>query len=90
MAAKTNPRRIPRTQADVDRALEQGREEGINGALIMFLYTMRDKFGATDEELTQFSDAFNYVVDSINQGYITEADLKNVVKVEYGTIIAEK
>ena len=90
MQKKTNPRRIPRTQADVDRALEAGRTEGINGALIMFLYTMRDKFGATDDELTQFSEAFNYVVDSINKGYITEADLKNVVRAEYGTVIAEK
>ena len=90
MPKKTNPRKIPRTQADVDRALEIGREEGINGALIMFLYTMRDKFGATDDELTQFADAFNYVVDSINKGYITEADLKNVVRTEYGTVIEEK
>ena len=71
----------------MNRALIQGREEGINGALVMFLYTMRDKFGATDEQLTEFSDAFNYVVDSINRGYITEADLRNVVKQEYGTII---
>jgi hypothetical protein len=87
---KTNPRRIPRTQADVDRAHERGREEGVNGALILFLYTMMDKFGAGDEELKQFADAFSYTVDSIEKGYITEADLRKVVKEEYHTVIETK
>ena len=88
--SKTNPRRIPRTQADVDRAREQGRDEGINGALILVLYTMMDKFNAGDEELKQFADAFSYTVDSIEKGYITEADLRKVVKEEYHTVIETK
>ena len=87
---KTNPLRIPRTQVDVDRAMERGREEGVNGALIIFLYTMMDKFGAGDEELKQFADAFSYTVDSIERGYITEADLRTVVKEEYHTVLETK
>lgn len=87
---KTNPRRIPRTQADVDRAHELGREEGSNGALVLFLYTLLDKFGATDDELKQFADAFSYTVDSIEKGYITEADLRTVVREEYHTTVETK
>jgi len=88
--SKTNPRRIPRTQADVDRAYERGREEGVNGALILFLYTMMDKFNAGDDELKQFADAFSYTVDSIEKGYVTEADLRKVVRDEYHTTIETK
>ena len=87
---KTNPRRIPHTQADVYRAKELGRTEGINGALTIMLYTLMDKFGADDAQLTEFAEAFSYTVDSIERGYITEADLRKVVKEEYHTVIETK
>ena len=87
---KVNPRKIPRPQADVDRAFERGREAGVNGALIIFLYTMMDKFGAGDEELKHFADAFSYTVDSIERGFVTEADLRKVVRDDYHTIIETK
>lgn len=85
--AKTNPRNRPRSEADVKRAYERGREEGVNGALIIFLYTLMDKFGADDAQLKDFADAFSYTVDSIEKGYITEADLRKVVREEYHTVL---
>jgi hypothetical protein len=88
--SKTNPRKIPRSQADVERAREQGRDEGINGALTIMLFTLMDKFGADDAQLREFADAFSYTVDSIERGYITEADLRKVVKDEYHTTIETK
>ena len=88
--SKTNPRRIPRSQADVERAREQGRDEGINGALTIMLFTLMDKFGADDAQLREFADAFSYTVDSIERGYITEADLRKVVREEYHTVIETK
>lgn len=87
---KTNPRKIPRTQQDVDRAYERGRCEGINGALVLFLYTMLDKFNADDATLREFSDAFNYTLESVEKGYVTGADLRRVVKEEYGTVLHYK
>ena len=87
---KTNPRRVPRTQADVDRAREQGREEGINGALTIMLYTLMDKFSADDDQLREFAEAFSYTVDSTEKGYITEGDLRKVVRDEYHTTIETK
>lgn len=90
MSKKKSPRSIPRTQQDVDRAFEKGRSEGINGALVLFLFTMMDKFGADGDTLQQFADAFNYTLDSVEKGYITAADLRRVVKVEYGTVLEYK
>ena len=88
MGQKTNPRKIPRTQADVDRAYEQGKEAGTELCLTLVMFTMLDRFGATEDQLTEFSKAFHYTLDSLSRGYITEADLRKVLKDEYDTEIA--
>ena len=87
---KTNPRRIPRTQADVEKAYELGKMAGTELCLTLVLFTLQDKFGAGDAELTEFSDAFHYTLDSLDKGYITEADIKKVLKDEYKTTIEVK
>lgn len=88
--SKTNPRKIPRTQADVDRAMEQGKMLGTELCLTLVLFTLQDKFGAGDEDLTKFSDAFHYTLDSLCKGYITEADIRQALKTEYDTTIEIK
>ena len=85
--AKVNPRRVPRSQFDVDKAYDRGLTDGTVCGLTVMLYVMKDKFGADDDQLKQFSDAFNYVIDSMARGYITQADLKCVVREEYGTVL---
>lgn len=84
---KVNPKRIPRTEADVIKARAQGYDDGIRGSLTIMLYTLRDKFSYTDAQLQAFSDAYNYTVDSINRGYIKPKDLQLVIKEEYGTTV---
>lgn len=86
----SNPRRLPRTQADVEKAYKRGMNDGLQGALTIMLYVMRDKFSADDSQLEAFADAFNYTVDSINRGYISTKDLQTVIKDEYGTTILVK
>ena len=85
-----NPRKVPKTQADVDKAYKRGMNDGLQGALTIMLYTLKDKFGTDDAELTEFANAFNYTVDGINKGYISEADLRGVIKDEYGTTVVMK
>ena len=85
-----NPRNIPRTQADVDKAYKRGMNDGLQGASTIMLYTLKDKFGSEDTDLKEFADAFNYTVDGINKGYISEADLRGVIKDEYGTTVVMK
>ena len=38
----------------------------------------------------KFASQFNYVFDSIQRGYITESDLKTVLKEEYATELIYK
>lgn len=86
-----SPKSIPRTQQDVDRAFqkghEQGFQEGIKGGLVIMIYTLKDKFGAEDMQLKEFSDAYNYVCDSLARDYIKTSDLQVVLKEEYGTTL---
>lgn len=82
MSGKTNPRRIPRTEADCRAAYLRGQEAGTRGTLTLVLYTLKE-FGANDDEMSEFAAKFNDVLDSLRRGYITEADLKNVLKEEY-------
>lgn len=87
---KVNPRKIPRSEADVIKARTHGYEEGIRGALTIMLYTLKDKFNADDDQLKGFADAFNYTVDGINRGYIKPKDLQMVIREEYGTTVELK
>lgn len=86
----SNPRKIPRTQADVDKAYKRGMNDGLQGALTIMLYTLKDKFGSDDADLKEFADAFNYTVDGINKGYVSEKDLQSVIRDEYGTTVIMK
>jgi len=90
MPTKINPRKRPATYADVKRAYQEGFDKGITGALSIMLYTLHDKFAADDTQLMEFASAFNYTIDSLNRGYITQKDLKAVLKDEYGTTIVVK
>ena len=87
---KINPRHRPASQADVTRAYQDGFDKGITGALSIMLYTLHDKFAADDTQLMKFADAFNYTLDSLNRGYISQKDLECVLKDEYGTTIVMK
>lgn len=87
MGKKKSPKSIPRTQADVDKAFDKGMMAGSVGALTIMLYVLKDKFQADDAQLKEFSEAFDYVADSMAKGYITQADLKTVIKEEYHTVL---
>lgn len=90
--SKTNPRNIHRTEADCRREYKRGQDEGIKCGLTIMLYTLFDKYGASEDDMRRFAADFNYTVDSIAKGYIKESDLRRVVKDEYGTTLhyAEK
>ena len=45
---KKNPRSIPKTQADVDKAFDRGVTAGVRNASAIFLTVLCDKFGGAD------------------------------------------
>lgn len=55
MSKKTNPRKRPVSQADLDRAVD----EAITRLLQMVLYVLVDKHGATQEDIGQIAADLN-------------------------------
>ena len=72
---RANPRKVPRTQADVDRARKRGQTEGINVILTVAAFALLEKLEADDDFIRRFSAAVSDVCDSMNRGYITFPDI---------------
>lgn len=81
--AKTNPRRKPATQADVDRAWDRGLIAGVNNAVVIFLTVLVDKFNGADH-IADVWQEINKLSEEIKEGRVSFADLKTVLKEEYG------
>ena len=81
---KTNPRKQPATQADVERARAQGRQQGVLDCAVLFLTVLRDKEGFETEDLERLWSELGDLGDSVVNGYASIADLKNVLKQEIG------
>lgn len=80
---KTNPRSIPRSQADVNKAYVAGEDFGMEFTINCVLYILKDKHNAPDEDIMQFRDEFMYLMDSIAQKYVSYADIKRALEKEY-------
>ena len=83
--AKVNPKKIPRTEADVERARKEGLMIGQEYATVIFLTVLYDKEHATYEIIQRVGQEINDLVDSIVKGYVTIADLRRILKEEYNT-----
>ena len=84
MAKKTNPRKIPRTQADVDHAQKLGQAQGVDLAMTIFFTAMMDKGIVQREQVPEMWDACCYVADSIIQGYVNVYEQQRMLQEEYG------
>ena len=83
MAQKVNPRRKPATQADVERAAKEGRDLGLEFALNLVLFVLKDKHDAPDDDILQLRDEFMYEIDSVANGYLTYTDIVRTLKGDY-------
>lgn len=79
---KTNPRRIPRSQADVDRAYQRGMEDATQGLLGIVVITLKD-LGEPDDYIAKFEKKFNKTVQSLLNGDIKERDVSGALKEDY-------
>lgn len=64
MSAKVNPRRVPRTEADVAAAYTKGVAEGLNRGIELMLYVLIDKHAA----------------ECVAEGYVTWAGVRRMLK----------
>ncbi len=80
---KTNPKKIPRTQADVDKAFDTGCLFGLEFTLNLILYVLKDKHNAPNEDILTLRDEFMYANDSVAKKYLSYADIKRCLDEEY-------
>lgn len=80
MAAKVNPRRIPRTQRDVDTAYDAGIAEGLNRGIELMLYVLIDKHAAPMDDVQQLARELNHAAECVVEGYVTWSDIRRILK----------
>ena len=54
MKHKTNPKKIGRTQSDVDKARKQGQADGLEVAMAIFFMAILDKGFVKPERIPEF------------------------------------
>ena len=83
MKPKTNPHKLPATQADVKRARKEGQDFGTRMATVLFLTTLLDKEGADGEIIRRVWHEINDLAQSVVDGYVNLHDLRQVLLDEY-------
>lgn len=84
---KVNKRRIPVSQADIDKAKDKATDEAIEHAWAIMFTVLRDKEGFELDDLQRVWMEVLDLSDSIAKKYVTIPDLKNVLKIEAGVNI---
>lgn len=87
---KTNPRNMPKSQADCDRAYQKGADFGCVFCLTLSILALKDKFGFTNEQITEFRKAFHATLESHNDGEIKFREVKQALLGDYGITVRLK
>jgi hypothetical protein len=83
MGNKVNPRKIPKTQADCDRALNEGRIQGCQLMLTTIIWILTEKHDAPAADTKQLSEEIHYLLENIAAGNVSFPLVKKVLKEEY-------
>ena len=75
-----NPRRIPRTQRDVDAAYDAGIAEGLSRGIELMLYVLIDKHAAPMEDVQGLAADLNHAAECVAEGYITWPDIRQMLR----------
>ena len=84
MARKVNPRRVPKTQADVDAARDKGIVDGVSYASALFMNVLLDKFSFDRDQIQEIWQEMGKLSESVLEGRVTIPDIKCMLKEEYG------
>lgn len=79
---KTNPKKIPRTEADVRKAFADGVNCGVYNATAIFLTVLLDHYGMHDRIMDVWKDICR-LSEEVGDGAVSVADLKHVLLTEY-------
>lgn len=78
MLKKVNPRKRPATQADVDKAWNDGVMVGVSNSSVIFLTVLMDKFNAGDY-LIDVWDCINKLSEEVKERRVSIPDLRRVL-----------
>lgn len=84
MKKKVNPRRIPATHADIQKAKKDATSEAISFAWAIMFTCLHDKEGWGKTRLQRLWKEIEDLSDSVSKGYVSVADLKHTLKEEMG------
>lgn len=87
MSGKVNPRRRPATMADVNRTVKQATNDALAASAAIFLTVLCDKESADAEIIQRVWEEMQELSQSIIDGYVSVADLKDTLRKEYGVDI---
>lgn len=82
MGKKTNPRKIPRTQADVDKAWDEGVLVGVHNASAMFMNVLLDKYDGADK-IRAIWDDMSKLSEEVIEGRVKIPEITRMLKEEY-------
>ncbi len=80
---KTNPKKIPRTQADVKKAFENGVKHGSDVTSIIFLTVLLDHFGFDQQRIIKCYHHVMKLAEEIADRDVSIANLTRVLLEEY-------
>ena len=80
--AKINPRRRPATEADVNRAWEQGVNDGVTEATTIILTVLVDKFNG-GEYIREVWREVQKLSEEVGERRVSTTDLRRVLMDEY-------
>lgn len=79
---KKNPRSIPKTQADVDKAFARGVNAGVRNASAIFLTVLCDKFNGGDH-IREVWTEIQKLAEEVAERRVSVTDLERVLFDEY-------
>ena len=80
--AKINPRRRPATEADVNRAWEQGVNDGVTEATTIILTVLVDKFNG-GEYIREVWREVQKLSEEVGERRVSTTDLRRVLMDDY-------
>ncbi len=84
MSAKTNPNKIPRTEADVKRAYSEGFQDGMKDLMDLMIYTIATDMEMQDDWLDRYHDRFIKNLECHIHGELTAYDMRKTAYSEKG------
>lgn len=82
MGKKVNPNKIPKTQADVNRAKEEGINMGVHCATAIFFNVLLDKFDGDKIALDVWKEIIK-LSEEVKEGRVKIPEIVRMLKEEY-------